>query len=108
MESNAALAETSRWRAKSVRNFSSFFSLERFFGHFQQGRHVAAEPESVTIFGGKSFVLSPHYFAHRQIACEGVHRFDQRSKRGGTKTVQGLKKNQRVCPCNKRTGGRIY
>jgi len=25
---------------------------------------VAAEPESVTIFGGKSFVLSPDYFAH--------------------------------------------
>ena len=33
-------------------------------GHFQQRRHVAAEPESVTIFGGKSFVLQPDYFAH--------------------------------------------
>ena len=33
---------------------------------------------------------------------------DQLSQSGGTKTVQGLKKSQRVCPCNKRTGGRIF
>ena len=33
-------------------------------GHFTQRRHVATEPENVTIFCGKGFVLSADDFAH--------------------------------------------
>jgi hypothetical protein len=34
------------------------------FGHAQQCLHVAAKPESVAVFGGKRFVLSPDHLAH--------------------------------------------
>ena len=33
-------------------------------GHFTQRRQVAAQPENVTLFCGKGFVLSPDDFAH--------------------------------------------
>lgn len=38
--------------------------------------HVAAEPESVAVFGGKSFMLSPEDFSHPADCLRSGHSLD--------------------------------